>query len=102
MHMKTRMPGEPVLDGLRLVGAVVVHHEMDVQRRRYVGFDGEQELQELAAAMAAVQIADDSSGGDIQRGEQGGRAMALVVMGAPLGDAGSQGKRACPNFRVRG
>ena len=41
------------------MSAVVVHHEMDVHLGRHVGLDGAQELQELAAAVAAMQLADD-------------------------------------------
>jgi hypothetical protein len=63
---------------------------MNVQHHGHVGLDGAQKLQELAAAMPPMQIADDCAGGDVQRGEQCGRAMALIVVRASLGDAGSQ------------
>jgi hypothetical protein len=66
VHVKARVPGEPVLDGGRLVRAVVVHHQVDVQRSWHVGLDGAQELQEFAAAVASVHIANDGSGGDVQ------------------------------------
>jgi hypothetical protein len=52
-----------------------------------------QELQELAAAMPSMQIADDGAGGDVQGGEQRGRAMALVVVSASLGNAWGQGQQ---------
>jgi len=90
MDMKTRMTGEPCAHGRRLVSPVVVHHKMHFQLRRYVGFDRTQELQELSAAMAPVQFADDFSGGDIQGREQRRGAMAFVVVRTALGYAGSQ------------
>jgi hypothetical protein len=68
------MARQPVLDGERLVRAVGVHHEVDVQRCRNVGFNGAQELQELTAAMAAMEVSDDGPGGDVQCREQRGRA----------------------------
>lgn len=44
MHVKARMPGESILDGRCLVGAVVVHYEVNVEHCRHVGLDGAQEL----------------------------------------------------------
>jgi hypothetical protein len=64
--------------------------EMDVQHRWHVGLDGAQEVQEFGASMAAMQVPDDRSGGNVQRRIERGRTMALVVVGAPLGDAGRQ------------
>jgi hypothetical protein len=82
--------GEPGLDGRRLVGAVVVHDQVNVELRRHALLDGAQELQELAAAMPPMQLADDLAGGQIQRREQGRGAIAHVVMAAPLGHAEGQ------------
>src|SRR5476651_2275718 len=70
MDMKTRMTSEPGAHGRRLVSPVVVHHQMHVQLRGNVGFDRTQELQELNAAMAPMQLADDFSGSYIQGREQ--------------------------------
>jgi hypothetical protein len=90
MDMKPRMTSEPGAHGRRLVSPVVVHHQMHVQLRGKVGFDRTQELQELSAAMAPVQLADDSSGGDIQGREQRRGAMAFVIVRTALGYAGGQ------------
>ena len=65
--MESRIAGKPGPDCRRLVGAVVVHHEMDVQAGRNVGLDGAQELQELTAAVPAVQLADDLARGNVER-----------------------------------
>jgi len=40
---------------------------MDVQAGRNVGLDGAQEPQELAAAVPAVQLADDLARGNVER-----------------------------------
>ena len=93
MHLEAGMPDEPVLDGGRLVRAVVVHHEVDVQPGWHVGLDGAQELQELAAAMPTMEVPDDGAGGNVQRCKQRRRAVALVVMGAPLRDPGARGSK---------
>jgi hypothetical protein len=44
------------------------------------GFDLVEEFAELAGAMAGVAFTDDGAGGDVERGEQRGGAMALVVV----------------------
>ena len=88
MDVPARALGEPVADQLGLVGAVVVHDEMNVEIGRHVALDLVEELAELARAMAREALADDLAGRHVERGEQRGRAVALVVVGAPLGLAG--------------
>src|SRR5471030_3281757 len=90
MDMKTRMTSEPGAHGRGLVSPVVVHHQMHLQLRRDVGFDRTQELQELNAAMAPMQLADDFSGSYIQGREQRRGAMAFVIVRTALGYAGGQ------------
>ena len=87
MHVKSRMTSEPTFDRSSLVCAVVVQDQMDIEFRRGVGFDGAQERKEFVAAMTPMQLSDHAPSGDIQRREQTRRAMALVVMRAPLGQA---------------
>src|SRR3546814_18911199 len=57
---------------------------MDVEVFGDRRFDLVQEATELLRAMAAIAFADDASGGDVERCEQGGHAVALVIMAAPL------------------
>ena len=90
VDMESRVACEPGLDRGRLVGGVVVHHEMDIELRWQVGVDRAQELQELAATVSAVKLSDDLAGGDVQRRKERRRAMARVVVSAPLGDAWGQ------------
>ena len=74
----------------RLVGAVVVHDQMDVELRGHALIDGSQELQELATAMTPMQIADDLARSEVQCREQCGRAVAHIIMSAPLCNAKRQ------------
>src|SRR3546814_19164158 len=84
MDMPARALGQPVADGLGLVRGVVVHDEMDVEVFGDRRFDLVQEATELLRAVAAIAFADDASGGDVQRCEQAGHAVALVIMSAAL------------------
>jgi hypothetical protein len=62
VDVEPRVACEPGPDRGRLVSAVVVHYEVDIHLRCHVGLDGAQELQEFAAAVSAVQLADDLAG----------------------------------------
>jgi len=50
----TRPLGEPISDGLGLVGGYVVHDDVDVEIAGNVGFDDVQEGAELARPMAGA------------------------------------------------
>ena len=89
MDVESRSCSEPSLDRIVLVRAVVVNHKMDVQHRWNVGFDGTKKLQEFAAAVPAVCLANDFAGGHVQGGKQRRRAVAHVVVRA------SPGSRPC-------
>ena len=84
MNMPARSPGEPVADRLRLVGRVVVHDDVDLEVGRHVGLDVIQELAELHAAVAPIALSDDLACGDVKGCEERGRAVALVIVSAPL------------------
>lgn len=51
VQMKARMARKPRLHRRRLVGTVVIHDQMNVERAWHAVIDGAQELQELATAM---------------------------------------------------
>ena len=84
MKMIARVAGEPGFDRWRFVGGVIVEHQMDVEIGRHGLLDLRQEFAEFDCAVALVAAADDPTGSDVQGGEQRGRAVALVVMAAPL------------------
>ena len=79
-----RTPRQPGLDPRRLVGGVVVHDDVDVQPVRDIAVDHLQEVEELSGPVAPVTLAYDRAGGNVEDGEERARAVALVVMGAPL------------------
>ncbi len=64
-----------------LVGGVIVEDDVDHFAGRHLGLDRVEEADELLMAMALHVAADDSTFEDIERGEKGRGAMALVVVG---------------------
>ena len=66
--------GEPASDLRGLVGGVVVDDEMNVEIFGHIGIDVTQEREERLMPMAFFTLADDLAGGDVEGGEQGGRA----------------------------
>ena len=80
VEMEAWVAFEPCLDLGMLVGGVVVHHGMQIEGFRCLGIDGAQKAQELLMAVAIHALANDLAGGDVERGEQGRRTMALVIM----------------------
>ena len=64
-----------------LVGGVVVQDQMDLEGLGNLGVDGLEEGQELLVAVSRQALADDLAGEHVQRCEQGGGAVTLVVVG---------------------
>ena len=87
VKVKAGVALEPGPDLGVLVGRVVVDDQMQIEQFRGVAVDGAQKAQKLLMAMAAHAFADHLAGGDVERGEQGRRPMALVVVGHRAGAA---------------
>jgi len=87
--VKARPFREPGADGRCFVRPGVVENQMDVQCGRHTLFDGVQKLAKLCAAVAAVAFSNDRAGLYVERRKQGCRAVALVVMAAAFGLAGT-------------
>src|SRR3546814_2768743 len=68
-----------------LVGGIVIEDYVNDLARRDFGLDGVQEADELLMAVALHVAADDGSIEDVQGGEEGGRAMPLIVVGHRAG-----------------
>ena len=83
-----RTPRQARLDLCALVGGAAVHNDVDVEPVRDIEVDHLEEVEELPGPVAAIALADDRGGGDVRRREQRDRAVALVIVGTPLGDAG--------------
>ena len=76
--------GEPGTDKLGLVARRVVHDNVNVEIGRNVALDLIEEPAELLSAVTRHAFADDRRCLDVERGEQSGRAVALIVVGSPL------------------
>ena len=87
MHVVARSPGQPGLDLGMLVRAVVVDDEVDIECLGHAGLDVAQEGEELLVPVARAALGQDCAGGDVEGGEQGGGAVAHIVMGDALGIA---------------
>ena len=61
---------------------------MDIQALGDISVDHLEEIEELPGPVALIALADDRVGGNIEGGEQRGGAVALIVVHAPLRDAG--------------
>ena len=76
---------EPLHDVGMLVSGIVVDDDMDRLFLGHSGFDDVEKADELLMAMALHALADDLALENIERREQGGDAMALIVMGHGAG-----------------
>src|SRR5271154_3230028 len=74
------MPFEPALYRGGLVGGIIVDDEMQVEIGRCPFVDGVEEAEELAMPVAGHAFADDGAVEHVESREQGGGAVALVVM----------------------
>lgn len=72
VEVKPWLLGCPVTDQLRLVRAVVIQDQVNIQISRNVLFDGVQKLAKLHRAMTALRLADRVAGLGVERGEHAG------------------------------
>ena len=70
-----------------LVRTVVINHEMHFEFGRDIGIDLLQEAKELLMSVPCPALGQDPAVGDIESGEQGRGAMALVVVRETVGIA---------------
>ena len=66
---------------MRVRRIVVVDNEVDVEVGRHSIFDLTQETQEFLVSVPGFAARDDLTGQDIERSEQRGRPVALVIVG---------------------
>ena len=93
VDMPARTLGEPSADQFGLVARRVVHDDVHVEIPGRVALDFVEEFAELLGAVARHAFADDRSRFHVERGKQRRRAVAFVVVGAPLDLAGPQGQQ---------
>src|SRR5579859_862781 len=81
---------QPPLDERRLVGAVVVHNEVDIESVGQFSIDAVEKALELDGAVATMGLADDRAGGHVESGEKRGGAVTTVVVSPTLSDSRGQ------------
>ncbi len=99
MNVKSGTPCQPSLDLGLLMRGVVVDDEMNIEVSGDVGLDVAQELKELLVTMTGLALGHHFPGGYVQCGEQGGGAMALVVVRYPFHVSQSQGQHGLTSFQ---
>ena len=75
-----RMPGEPGAHFGMLVDGIIVEDRVDQLSGRHRGLDPVQKAEEFLVAMARHALADDRAVENVERREQGGRAIADVIV----------------------
>ena len=100
MEVEARMPLQPPLHRGMLMRGVVVDDGMHVDVGRRVGVEHVETCPKLLLSMAGVAGADHRAFEDMQRREQGGRAMSLVVVGHRPGSARLQRQPGCDRCRA--
>ncbi len=81
VDMEPGVVGQPLFHGDGLVRGVVVEDQVQLAVCRRFLIDGPQEPNELGGAVAEHALADDLALQNVQRGEQRGGAVALVIRG---------------------
>jgi len=80
VQMEARVPAYPARHPGMFVRPIVVHNEMQIEMGRRLGVNLLEEPDELLMAMPRQAIADYVPIKQVQRGKQGRRAMAFIVM----------------------
>ena len=83
-----RVPLEPGHDLGMLVGAVVVEDDMDHLAGRHLALDGVEKADELLVTVLLHAATDHRAVENVEGGEQGGGAIALVIVGHRFAFAG--------------
>src|SRR6516165_392688 len=90
---------EPALHFITLMGAIVVHDQMNVQFRWNGPFQLVEKLDELPSPVTGVTTTNDFARQNIECGKQRGRAVPLVIMGLPFWQTRSQGQDRCRSIQ---
>jgi hypothetical protein len=81
VQMEAGMRLDPALYGRSLVSGIVVNDEMEIETGGGLLVDQFEKAQELAMSMARHASPDNAAVQHVERREQGGGAVALVVVG---------------------
>ncbi len=83
MKVEARMPRQPGFDPRMLVGGVVISDQMDREPGRKVAVEVIKKGAKFLVAMARLALRDDRAIKHVERREQRGRAMPIVVVVTP-------------------
>jgi len=81
MQLEARMTCQPALDGRVLMGGVIIQNDVDVLAQRNFAVDLLEKFQPLAVGVFLGGVSDDFALQIIQRGKEGNRAVAVVIVG---------------------
>ena len=92
MDVIVRSRRQPLLHLRVFVGSVVIQNQMDFQTRLYGLVNPVEKPQKLQMPVPGLAFPDHSPFQRVQRSEEGRRAVALVIVRLPSGQAGTQRK----------
>ena len=84
VHVVARPGHQPSAHGRVLVRRVVVDHQVHVQCGRHARVDVPEEAEELLVPVPSLALGEHLPRADVERGEEGGRAVPHVAVGHPL------------------
>ena len=84
MNVKALVALEPALHSGMFVGRMVVHDQMNLLVLGSLALDQTQKLEPLAVAVFSQASSDHAAVECVERREQGGRAVAFVIVGHRL------------------
>jgi hypothetical protein len=84
VQVVARALGQPFAHECRLVGGIVIQDDMDLLIFGHSGIDLVQKVAKFHRAVSAIALGEHVTGGHLQSREERRRAMAHVIMSAPL------------------
>src|SRR6201984_2970267 len=81
MQLEARMACQPALDGRMFMGGVIVQNDVDMLAQRNFPVDLLEKFQPLAVGVFLGGLSDDFALQIIQRGKEGDRTVAVVIVG---------------------
>src|SRR5512145_1962351 len=84
MYVEARVASQPPMNHRGLMGAVIVHDQMDLKFLGHLFIDGVEELAKFHRPMPSVKLSDHFAAFGLQGSKQRSDPVSSVVMGAPL------------------
>lgn len=81
MQLEAWMTSQPALDDRMFMGGVIVQNDVDVLAHRNFAVDLLEKFQPLAVGVFLGGVSDDFALQIIQRGKEGNRTVAVIIVG---------------------